>query len=107
MNGLVGTEDGTPPKKLIFMEQFIFTPENLIENIEKIGAWSSWCLAETALQHYFPEEFDDDGNCDVQREIELCDKIGCKYWHDVIVKFQKEVGYNTPNGFDTDYVNEY
>lgn len=90
---------------------FLFTPENLIENIEKVGPWSAYGLASSALQYYFPDEYDEDGNCkgEVQREIELCQQLGCFYWHDVIIKFQKEVGYHVtnPNGFHPDGVNEY
>jgi hypothetical protein len=92
-------------------KSFVFTPDNLIENIEKVGAWSSYALASVALQHYFPSEYDENGNCEkgVIREIELCDMLDCKYWHDVIIKFQNEVGYKVtnPNGFSPDFVNEY
>jgi len=36
----------------------------------------------------------------------LLAKLGFKYWHEVVVKYQKEIGYNAPNGFDKDFVNE-
>jgi hypothetical protein len=92
-------------------KSFVFTPDNLIENIEKVGAWSSYGLASAALQHYFPSEYDENGNCEkgVIREIELCNMLDCKYWQDVIIKFQNEVGYKVtnPNGFSPDCVNEY
>lgn len=87
---------------------FIFTPENIIDNIDKLGPWSAYGLASTALQHYFPDEYDEEGNCNEGsgREVELCRKLSCNYWQDIIIKFQKEVGYNAPNGFDTTFVNE-
>lgn len=88
-------------------EKFIFTPENLIANIEKIGAWSSYGLASEALKHYFPEEYDQDEYCSTQREVELLTKLGCETWQDAIIKYQTEVGYYAPNGFNTDAVNEY
>lgn len=89
------------------MTAFIFTPENLIENIDKVGAWSSYGLAETALKHYFPEEYDEDDHCPTMKELELVGKLGCNSWHDVIIKYQKEVGYDAPNGFNPKAVNEY
>lgn len=91
-------------------DSFQFTTENLIVNIEKLGPWSSWGLASEALQHYFPNQYDNDGNCigDVQREAELCQQLGCTYWHDVVVKYHKEVGYKAHEGiFPKDCVNEY
>lgn len=88
-------------------KRFQFTPENLIENIHRIGAWSAYGLASCALQHYFPESYDEGGYCDPMDECKLLEKLGCQYWEDVIVKYQKEVGYNAPQGFDTDCVNEY
>lgn len=84
-------------------EKFIFTPENLIENIDKLGPWSSYGLASTALQHYFPEEYDENGYCDTFREADLLKKIGFTYWQEVVVKYQKEVGYAM---FNPDAVNE-
>ncbi len=88
-------------------KEFQFTPENIIENIEKVGAWSSYGLAGTALKHYFPDEYDEEGYCEVERENELLHSLDCNYWHDLIIKFQKEVGYNAHNGFSKEYVNEY
>lgn len=93
------------------MEQFIFTPDNIIENIKRVGPWSAYGLASSALQYYFPDEYDEDGNCigEVQREIDLCRSLGCTYWQDVIIKFEKEIGYNVtnPNGFHSEAINEY
>lgn len=84
-----------------------FTPENIIENIDKIGPWSAYGLAEEALRHYFPEEFTDDKEWSAERNVELADKLGCQYWTDVIIKFQTEVGYNAPDGFCAGAVNEH
>lgn len=88
------------------MGKFIFTPENLLDNLDKLGAWSAYGLASEALKYYFPEEYDENGDCDTIREAELSEKLGCKYWQDVIIKYQNEVGYKAPNGFDPKYVNE-
>ena len=89
------------------MSKFQFTPDNIIDNIDKIGPWSAYGLAVTALQHYYPDEYDEDGNCPVIRECQLMDELGCVYWHDLIKKFQYEVGYNALNGFHTGAVNEH
>ena len=43
-------------------DRFLFTPENLLENLHKLGPWSAYGLASVALQHYFPDEYDEDGN---------------------------------------------
>lgn len=86
------------------MEKFVFTPENLIDNIDKLGPWSAYSLASEALQHYFPEEYADDAWVPVQREVELLRKLGCELWRDAIIKYQKEVGYKELNH---DIVNEY
>jgi len=34
------------------MKPFVFTPENLIKNIKKIGPWSAFGLAEEAMFYY-------------------------------------------------------
>ena len=87
--------------------EFKFTEDNLIENIHKLGAWSSYGLATVALQHYFPNEYDADGYCNTTREVELLEKLGCMYWHDVIIKYHMEIGYITNDGsFDELFVNE-
>ena len=91
----------------ILNENFPFTPENLLSNLDKIGAWSSYGLASYALQHYFPEEYSEDGYTSTEREVELLHKLGCNYWQDAIKKYHKEVGYTTNNLCDTDYVNAY
>lgn len=88
------------------MDRFIFTPENLIENIHKIGAWSIYGLATEALKYYFPDEYDEYNNCKVEREIELLQKMKLNCWQDVVIKYQKEVGYVAPDGFNTNCVNE-
>ena len=87
--------------------RFLFTPENLLENIDKLGPWLAYGLASEALQHYFPDDYDEDGYCDTAEEVKLLDRLGCQYWHDAIVKYQNEVGYVAPSGFDPDAVNEF
>lgn len=85
---------------------FIFTPENLLDNLHKLGAWSSYGLASIALQHYFPEEYDQNDGCDTNREVELLEKLGVNYWQDAIVKYHKEIGYEAHRLSNTMYVNE-
>ena len=87
--------------------RFLFTPENLLHNLERLGPWSAYGLASEALQHYFPDAYDEDGYCDTCEEVKLLDKLGCQYWHDAIIKYHKEVGYVAPNGFNPDAVNEF
>ena len=71
------------------------TTDNLIENLPKIGAWSSYSLASEALQFYFPKEYDKEGDCilGTKREMDLCFKLECNSWQDVIIKYHKEIGY--------------
>jgi hypothetical protein len=88
-------------------EPFIFTTENLLDNLDKMGAWSSYGMASEALKHYFPEEYDEDGNCDTSKEVDLLQKLGCNYWQDAIKKYHTEVGYVAPDGFNPNCVNEY
>jgi hypothetical protein len=89
-------------------EEFVFTKDNLLDNLQLLGAWSAFALAEEALEYYFPNEFDEEGGCPSSRSAELLKEVGCPYWEDVIRKFHTEVGYNPPNGvFSSDYVNRY
>jgi len=81
-----------------------FTPKNLIKNIKKLGAWSVYGLASEALQYYFPDEYDEHDFCESKREVELLESLGCNYWQDVVIKYQKEIGYKS---FCDGYVNEY
>ena len=84
--------------------KFVFTPDNLLDNIQRLGAWSSYGLASEALQHYFPEEYENDKSVSVQREVELLEKIDCTFWSDVVIKYHKEIGYKN---LRPDYVNEH
>lgn len=84
--------------------EFVFTPDNIIENIEKLGAWSAYGLASSALKHYFPDEYDENDFCEVDKEIELMRSLGCESWQDVIKKYSSEIGYEYP--FNPDAVNE-
>lgn len=108
------TKDKTPKNdfnatshKTDVSSRFLFTPENLLDNLERLGPWSAYGLASEALQHYFPDAYDEDGYCDTCEEVKLLDKLGCQYWQDAIIKYHKEVGYVAPNGFDPDAVNEF
>lgn len=88
-------------------DSFIFTPANLIKNLQKLGPWSSYGLASSALQHYFPEEYNDEEYTLPTKEVELCNKLQCDYWRDVIIKYHKEIGYKSRELANTDYVNAY
>ena len=84
-----------------------FTPENLIENIDKIGPWSIYGLAVEALRHYFPEKYEIiDYDPSVMEELEMVNSLGCECWQDLIIKYQKENGYDALDGFDEGFVNE-
>ena len=89
--------------------EFNFTPENLLDNLDKLGAWSCYGLASNALRYYFPDEYDDDGEFEpsVQLEVELMDLIGCEFWTDAIIKYHKAVGYSAHVLSNTDFVNAY
>lgn len=83
-----------------------YTPENIIQNLENIGPWSSYYLAEVALKHYFPDEFDEDEIWEASRMVELADELGCPYWQDLIIKYHEEVGYKSSD-LCPEYVNEH
>ncbi len=85
-----------------------FTPDNIINKIDKIGAWSAYGLARIALKHYYPDykKEIEENDVAVRVEVELMEKLGCETWQDLIIKFQKEVGYNASD-FDDEFVNEY
>ncbi len=89
-------------------EKFQFTTDNLLANLDKLGAWSSYGLASSALLHWFPSEYDENDNCDTNREIELMQSIGCNSWQDVVRKFHSEIGYKPEDGnFSPMAVNAY
>lgn len=86
----------------------MITTHNLLDHIDEIGPWSAYGLASEALQHYFPDEYDEHGHCEVSREAELVDKLGCRYWQDVVKKYHTEIGYTRPGGiFDDGAVNKF
>ncbi len=83
------------------------TTTNLIENLPNLGGWSLFGLAEEALQHYFPEEFDEDEGCETSRAVELMHELGCDNWAQVVKKYHTEVGYKPEGGvFNPKVVNE-
>jgi len=84
---------------------FRFTPANLIANLDKLGAWSSYGLAETALKHYFPYEYDEDGYAPIETELRLMKELNCDNWQDAIIKYHNEVGYK--GRFNPKGVNQY
>ena len=91
-------------------DDFVFTTDNLLENIDKLGGWSCYGLASWALSYYFPELYNDetDEHPEVAKEVELLESLGCEYWVDLIKKYQKEVGYDPKEGiFDRGAVNAY
>lgn len=89
---------------------FVFTTENLLDNLDKLGPWSQYGLASSALAHYFPDLYDEDeGICPcVPEEAKLLVSMGHEYWSDLVIQYHKEVGYTPKDGvFCTDYVNAY
>lgn len=86
-------------------KEFVFTPENLLDNLDKLGCWSTYGLASDALSHYFPEEYkDEDNQPSTIREIELVHELGLEYWEDVIRKYHTEIGWK--EAFNPEAVNE-
>jgi len=71
-----------------------FTKDNLIENIDKVGAWSQMMLAEKALCYYFPDLEEDDGYISTSKAASCLSDTGLKWWSDVIIKYHEEVGFN-------------
>ncbi len=86
-------------------ESFQFTPENLLENIHKVGGWSIYGLASEALEHYFPDEYKD-GTCDSLTESKLLRSMGFSTWDEVVTKYHEEVGYQADGAFNPRAVNE-
>jgi hypothetical protein len=90
------------------MEDILFTTENLLDNLDQLGAWSSFGLAEEAIKYYYPDEFHEENGCPSGRVAELLHEMGFRFWHEVIQKYHTEVGYKPLNGvFNTDAVNKF
>lgn len=87
------------------------TPSNLIELLPRIGAWSTYCLAEEALLHYFPSLYMKNllGQAVMPDEcVSALIDMGLDSWQELIVKFHKEVGYTREGGeFDPVWINEH
>jgi hypothetical protein len=85
------------------MKDFVFTPDNLIDNLDRLGPWSTFALAEEAMLHYFPSlEFKD-----MVERISRMAAICCKYemcWQDMVLLYHLDKGYKN---FNPDYVNEH
>ena len=86
---------------------FKFTPKNLEKNIHKLGPWSAYGLAGESLMHYFPDEYDDNCYCELDRELELMVELKCNTWQDAILKYHKEVGYTKEQLHNDECVNEH
>lgn len=80
---------------------FVFTPENLIDNLDKIGGWSLLSLSETAIAYYHPhlkpkDEFE---------RMDIVQMINAEPdWYDVVKRYHLEIGYTTE--INPDVVNE-
>jgi len=87
-------------------QNFIFTPDNLLDNLDKLGAWSSYGLACEAFEYYFPEykEKRDKNKDDIYFELKLLERLRCNNWQCAIIKYHKEIGYKN---FREGMVNEY
>lgn len=86
---------------------FKFTPKNLLDNIDRLGPWSCFALAEHAILHYFPRMKKIKGTAE---QICKMAELSTKYemcWQDWIILYQLDIGYDAPNGFNSDYVNEH
>ena len=84
---------------------FVFTPKNILKNLNRLGAWSTYGLASFALKHYFPKSYTHDVL--PQNEVKLLTIIGCKEWREAVVKYHTEIGYTYADLSNTDYVNAY
>ena len=91
------------------MKNFIFTPENLLNNLYRLGAWSSYGLACEALKYYFPDYKDkaEKHEQDIKLEVELLESLGCFDWQGLIIKYHKEIGYKRELLSNKEMVNEY
>lgn len=65
-----------------------FTPENIVENLDKIGPWSMYYLAEIAFYHFFQDEMEPKDT--VERLQFMADKGD---WPGMVKKYAAEVGY--------------
>jgi hypothetical protein len=82
----------------------VFTPENLLDNIESLGPWSSYALAEIAICHYFPDVRKIKKPVDLIKAMsDLC-FIYEMYWSDWIIMYHNDIGYKRIN---PRFVNEY
>jgi hypothetical protein len=87
------------------MKEFKFTPENLFDNLDRLGGWSMYALAEEAMFHYFPnlKRIKSPGK-QIQRMCEISNEYGMDWWIDWIILYHLDVGYKN---FNSDYVNGY
>lgn len=84
---------------------FQFTPDNLLDNIDKLGPWSSFSLAEEAILHYFPNIKRIKSTVEqINAMSKLCHEFEM-YWSDWIIMYQNDVGYK--GKFNTGAVNEF
>ena len=100
------SSDGLAP---VIACAFAFTSENLIANIDKLGPWSAYGMASSALAHYFTEKYDEEKgiNPSVSEEVDLMQSLGIDNWHDLIIKYHNEVGYDDGGeGFNPLFINE-
>jgi len=67
------------------------TPENLLENIDQLAGWPIYGLASQALEYYFPDEYELE--LSVSDEADLLEKLGLKFWDDIVIKYHTEIGF--------------
>ena len=79
------------------------TPKNLIKNIDRIGGWSLYSLAEIAIQHYYPKEWEEKVDEWESNTPQIMSFL-CNDWKGIVIKYQKEIGYKK---FSKDYVNKF
>jgi hypothetical protein len=81
------------------------TAENLFENMDRLGPWSLYTLAEEAMFYYFPylKRIKDPAK-QIGRMCEISNEYGIVTWMDWIILYHIDVGYKH---FNDDYVNAF
>jgi hypothetical protein len=88
-------------------ENFQFAPDNLLDNLNRLGPWSQFALAEEAIYYYYPRIKRMTNTIkQIQAMADLCLEYDM-YWVDWIITFQMDKGYKRNAGFSRDYINEW
>jgi hypothetical protein len=82
------------------------TPDTLIDNLDDLGPWSMFHLANIAMVHYFPVLL---SNKDIANQIDIMHRITLNFdmrWDDWVIMYHFDVGY-TPTQLNVHHVNAY